>query len=117
MSLDPWAALDARRQRRQWRHWPWGWMSLGLSLAAWASVFMLAFLVLASVGMPGDGDHALRATRIPLLITLSIGALVTLGCLVASVLSLRLPQRPAAGIAALALLALLVACLLLPRLF
>ncbi|MBD7955734.1 hypothetical protein H9654_16170 [Stenotrophomonas sp. Sa5BUN4] len=117
MSLDPWAALDARRQRRQWRHWPWGWTALGLSLAAWASVFMLAFLVLASVGMPGDGDHALRATRIPLLITLSIGALVTLGCLVATVLSLRLPQRPAAGIAALALLALLVACLLLPRLF
>lgn len=117
MSLDPWAALDARRQRRQWQRWPWGWMALGLSLAAWASVFMLAFLVLASVGMPGDGDHALRATRIPLLITLSIGVLVTLGCLVASVLSLRLPQRPAAGIAALALLALLVACLLLPRLF
>ncbi len=117
MSLDPWAALDARRQRRQWRHWPWGWTALGLSLAAWASVFMLAFLVLASVGMPGDGDHALRATRIPLLITLCIGVLVTLGCLVASVLSLRLPQRPAAGIAALALLALLVACLLLPRLF
>lgn len=117
MSLDPWAALDARRQRRQWRHWPWGWTALGLSLAAWASVFMLAFLVLASVGMPGDGDHALRTTRIPLLITLSIGVLVTLGCLVASVLSLRLPQRPAAGIAALALLALLVACLLLPRLF
>ncbi|MFK3845260.1 hypothetical protein CXF96_12810 [Stenotrophomonas sp. Betaine-02u-21] len=117
MSLDPWAALAARRQRRQWRHWPWGWTALGLSLAAWASVFMLAFLVLASVGMPGDGDHALRATRIPLLITLCIGVLVTLGCLVASVLSLRLPQRPAAGIAALALLALLVACLLLPRLF
>lgn len=117
MSLDPWAALDARRQRRQWRRWPWGWTALGLSLAAWASVFMLAFLVLASVGMPGDGDHALRATRIPLLITLSIGVLVTIGCLVASVLSLRLPQRPAAGIASLALLALLVACLLLPRLF
>jgi hypothetical protein len=117
MSLDPWAALAARRQRRQWRHWPWGWTALGLSLAAWASVFMLAFLVLASVGMPGDGDHALRATRIPLLITLCIGVLLTLGCLVASVLSLRLPQRPAAGIAALALLALLVACLLLPRLF
>lgn len=117
MSLDPWAALAARRQRRHWRHWPWGWMAFGLSLAAWASVFMLAFLVLASVGMPGDGNHAMQATRIPLLLTLSIGVLVTVGCLVASVLSLRLPQRPAAGIASLALLALLVACLLLPRLF
>ncbi|WP_349986473.1 hypothetical protein ABRP17_002380 [Stenotrophomonas sp. WHRI 8082] len=116
MSQDPWAALDARRQRRHWRQWPWGWTALALSIAAWICLFALAFLVAASVGMPGDGDHAMRATRVPLFITVAFGGLVVIGCLIASVLSLRLPQRPAGGAAALALLTLLVACLALPAL-
>lgn len=33
-----------RRQRRQWRHWPWGWVVLGLSLSAWACFAVMAFL-------------------------------------------------------------------------
>lgn len=83
MSPDPWAQAAVRRQRRQWRHWPWGWVALGLSLSAWACFAVMAFLAAASFGMPGDGSHAMQATRTPMLVTLVVGALVTLGGLVA----------------------------------
>lgn len=116
MSHDPWLALESQRRRRHWRGWPWGWIALGLAVAAWACVFMLAFLVMASVGMPGDGSHAIQAVRIPLMGTLGLTVSVTLGCIVASILSLRLPHRPAGGVVALALLALLVLVLALPSL-
>ncbi|NIJ90883.1 hypothetical protein FHR49_003714 [Xanthomonas campestris] len=79
MSSDPWALAASCRQRRHWRHWPWGWMALGLSLAAWACLAVMAFLVTASIGMPGDGNHAMQATRVPMFVTLLVGALVAIG--------------------------------------
>ncbi|MCC8560418.1 hypothetical protein G8D12_10250 [Xanthomonas vesicatoria] len=108
MSSDPWALAAAHRQRRHWRHWPWGWIALGLSLAAWACLAVMAFLAAASVGMPGDGSHAMQATRIPMLATLLVGALVTLGCLVASPIAFSLRRQPGAAAMGLALLLLLL---------
>lgn len=116
MRADPWAALQQRRQRRHWRSWPWGWIALGLSVGAWACAFALMVLVLASVGMPGDGNHAMQATRLPMLGVLCVAATTVAGCLVAAGLSLRLPHRPVAGAMALGLLALLVAVMVLPSL-
>ncbi|MCW1977289.1 hypothetical protein [Xanthomonas campestris] len=110
MSLDPWAQAAVRRQRRQWRHWRWGWMALGLSLSAWTCFAVMAFLAAASFGMPGDGSHAMQATRTPMLVTLVVGALVTLGGLVAGPLALRLGRQPVAaamGLASLLFLLLL----------
>ncbi|MCS3746454.1 dipeptide/tripeptide permease [Xanthomonas arboricola] len=108
MSSDPWALAASRRQRRHWRHWPWGWMALGLSLAAWACLAVMAFLVTASIGMPGDGNHAMQATRTPMLVTLLTGALLTLGGLVASPVAFSLRRQPGAAATGLALLLLLL---------
>ncbi|MEA9565029.1 hypothetical protein [Xanthomonas sp. WHRI 8932A] len=108
MSSDPWALVAARRQRRHWRQWPWGWMALGLSLAAWACLAVMAFLVTASIGMPGDGSHAMQATRIPMFVTLLVGALVTLGGLVASSVAFSQRRQPGAAAMGLALLLLLL---------
>lgn len=61
-------------------------------------------------GMPGDGSHAMQATRTPMLVTLVVGALVTLGGLVAGPLALRLGRQPVAaamGLASLLFLLLL----------
>ncbi|MEA9556465.1 hypothetical protein VC273_11235 [Xanthomonas nasturtii] len=108
MSSDPWALAAARRQRRHWRQWPWGWMALGMSLAAWACLAVMAFLVTASIGMPGDGSHAMQATRIPMFVTLLVGALVTLGGLVASPVAFSQRRQPGAAAMGLALLLLLL---------
>ncbi|MEG2805331.1 hypothetical protein [Stenotrophomonas sp.] len=114
MSQDPWAALEARRQRRHWRAWPWGWAALLLSLGAWACTFMLTVLVMASVGMPGDGSHAMQATAPYLTVTLVLGATTLLGSVIASVLALRLHRQAGGGVAALLLNVLLLAVLLVP---
>ncbi|WP_313343839.1 hypothetical protein [Stenotrophomonas sp.] len=116
MTQDPWTALEARRQRRHWRAWPWGWAALGLGIGAWGCAFLLTLLVWASVGMPGDGNHAMRATQPYLVGTLVLSAAVVLATLVASVLSFRLRRQPAGGFLGLALLGLLAAILLLPSL-
>lgn len=116
MSQDPWAALEARRQRRHWRAWPWGWAALLLSIGAWACAFMLMVLVMASVGMPGDGSHAMQATAPYLYATLALGGATVLGGLIASVLAIRLHRQAVGGGAALALMALLLAVLLVPAL-
>ncbi|WP_115527597.1 MULTISPECIES: hypothetical protein [Xanthomonas] len=108
MSSDPWVLAAARRQRRHWRHWPWGWMALGLSLAAWACLAVMAFLVTASIGMPGDGSHAMQATRIPMFVTLLVGVLVTLGGLVASPVAFSQRRQPGAAAMGLTLLLLLL---------
>ncbi len=108
MSFDPWALAASRRQRRHWRHWPWGWMALGLSLAAWACLAVTAFLVTASIGMPGDGNHAMQATRMPMLVTFLTGALLTLGGLVAGPVAFSLRRQPGAAATGLALLLLLL---------
>ncbi|UXA52893.1 hypothetical protein M0D46_20695 [Xanthomonas prunicola] len=57
---------------------------MGLSLTARACLAVLALLFTASTGMPGDGNQAMQATRMPMLVTLLTGALMTLGGLVAS---------------------------------
>jgi F0F1-type ATP synthase membrane subunit c/vacuolar-type H+-ATPase subunit K len=116
MTMDPWAALEARRQRRHWRAWPWGWAALVLGVAAWGCAFMLTILVMASVGMPGDGSHAMQATQPYLLFTLALSAAVVLAALVSIVLSFRLRRQRAGGGVGLALLALLAAVLLVPAL-
>lgn len=116
MSQDPWAALEARRQRRHWRGWPWGWAALLLSFAAWACTFMLMVLVMTSVGMPGDGSHALQATAPYLYLTLALGVGTLLGSVLSSVLALRLRRQPAGGVSALLLDGLLLAVLLVPAL-
>ncbi|MGV7194392.1 hypothetical protein [Xanthomonas cannabis] len=108
MSSDPWALAASCRQRRHWRHWPWGWMALGLSLAAWACLAVMAFLVTASIGMPGDGNHAMQATRVPMFVTLWAGALVALGGFVASPVAFSLRRQPGAAAMGLALLLLLL---------
>ncbi|WP_324250437.1 hypothetical protein [Xanthomonas vesicatoria] len=79
-----------------------------MSLAAWACLAVMAFLAAASVGMPGDGSHAMQATRIPMLVTLLVGALVTLGCLVASPVAFSLRRQPGAAAMGLGLLLLLL---------
>ena len=114
MSQDPWAALEARRQRRNWRRWPWGWAALGFSIAAWGCLFLLTIVAMGSVGMPGDGDHAMRAAAPYLYFTLALSAAVLLGCLGSSVLAIVLRRQRAGGWAALALLAVLAAVILLP---
>ena len=116
MSQDPWAALEARRQRRHWRQWPWGWAALLLSFGAWVCTFMLTVLVMASVGMPGDGSHAMQATAPYLYITLALGGTALLGSVIASVLALRLRRQAGGGVSALVLDALLLAVLLAPAL-
>lgn len=117
MSQDPWAALDARRQRRHWRAWPWGWAALLLAVGAWACAFMLMVLVLASVGMPGDGSRAMQSTAPYLNLALAMGVGTVLGSVACSVLALRLQRQAGGGIGALVLLGLLLAVLLAPALF
>ncbi|KQR18659.1 hypothetical protein ASF90_00290 [Xanthomonas sp. Leaf148] len=68
----------------------------------------MAFLVTASIGMPGDGSHAMQATRIPMFVTLLVGALVTLGGLVASPVAFSQRRQPGAAAMGLALLLLLL---------
>ncbi|PPU64740.1 hypothetical protein XcodCFBP4690_07760 [Xanthomonas codiaei] len=111
-------ALATHRQRRRWRKWPWGWMALGLSLAAWACLAVMVLLVTASIGMPGDGNQAMQATRIPMLVTLLAGALATVGGLVASPVAFSLRRQPGAAAmgVALLLLLLLLFCVSLPGL-
>lgn len=108
MSSDPWALAASRRQLWHWRHLPWGWMALGLSLAAWACLAVMAFLVTASIGMPGDGNHAMQATRVPMFVTLLVGALVAIGGCVASPVAFSLRRQPGAAAMGLALLLLLL---------
>ncbi|WP_238319552.1 hypothetical protein [Xanthomonas maliensis] len=65
----------------------------------------------ASIGMPGDGSHALQATRVPMLLALPAAALATLGALVASPLAFGLQRQPGAAAIGLALLLVpLVVC-------
>ncbi|APP85188.1 hypothetical protein ABQZ99_008745 [Xanthomonas hortorum pv. vitians] len=108
MSSDPWAQAALHQQRRHWRGWPWGWIALGLSVGAWACMAVMAFLVTASIGMPGDGSHAMQTTRIPMLVTLVVAALVTLGGLIAGPMALWLRRQPAAAVVGLALLLVFV---------
>ena len=108
MRSDPWALAASRRQRRHWRQWPWGWMALALAIGVWACLAVMAFLVAASIGMPGDGSHAMQATRIPMLVTLVVGALLTVACLIASPAAFWLRRQPAAAAIALALLLVLL---------
>jgi hypothetical protein len=83
-------------------------MALGLSLTAWACLAVLALLFTASIGMPGDGNQAMQATRMPMLVTLLTGALLTLGGLVASPVAFSLRRQSGAAAIALALLLLLL---------
>ena len=77
---------------------------------------MLTVLVLAAVGSPGDGRHAIQAVATPINLTLALGTTCALGTVVASVLALRLRRQPAGGGGALGLLGLLLLVLLLPSL-
>ncbi|MBB4596976.1 hypothetical protein FHR62_001621 [Xanthomonas arboricola] len=108
MSSDAWALAASQRQRRQWRHWPWGWIALVASIAAWACMAAMVFLVAASIGMPGDGDHAMQATRVPMLVTLLLAAVAITSCLIAGSLALRLARQSGAAIFALVLLSVLL---------
>lgn len=114
MSPDPQAAQNVRRR---WRAWPWGWAALLLSIGAWACTFMLVVLVMTSMGMPGDGSHALQGSAPYLYFTLALGVGLLLGGVVASVLAMRLRRQPAGGVCALVLMALLLVALLVPALF
>ncbi len=117
MSRDAGAALAMPRPRQCWRAWPWGWAALLLSFGAWACTFMLVVLVMASVGSPGDGSHAIQAAAPYLYLTLALGAAALLGSVASSVLALRLRRQAGGGISALLLDALLLLVLLIPALF
>lgn len=114
MSRDPQAAQNVRRH---WRVWPWGWAALLMSIGAWACTFMLVVLVMTSMGMPGDGSHALQRSAPYLYFTLALGVGLLLGGVVASILAVRLRRQPAGGVCALVLMALLLVALLVPALF
>ncbi len=81
MSSDQRAVAAAHRQGRRWRHGPWGWWALATSIAAWACMVGVVFLFAASIGMPGDGDHAMQATRLPMRITLTMATIAAVGSL------------------------------------
>lgn len=65
---------------------------------------VMAVLFTASVGMPGDGDHAMQATRLPMRITLLMAMLAAVGSLATGSAALRFGRQPGAAIAALILL-------------
>ena len=75
---------------------------------------MLVIVVMGSMGMPGDGDHAMRAAAPYLYATLALSALVLLGCLVSSALAIALRRQRAGGVVAVALLGVLALVILLP---
>ncbi|KGU57691.1 membrane protein [Xanthomonas phaseoli pv. phaseoli] len=67
----------------------------------------MAVLLTASIGMPGDGDHAMQATRLPMRITLVMAMMVMMaavGSLATGSAALRLGRQPGVAIAALTLL-------------
>lgn len=68
---------------------------------------VMAVLLTASIGMPGDGDHAMQATRLPMRITLVMAMMVMMaavGSLATGSAALRLGRQPGVAIAALTLL-------------
>ncbi|OOW88410.1 hypothetical protein Xvtw_00965 [Xanthomonas campestris pv. vitiswoodrowii] len=70
----------------------------------------MAVLLTASIGMPGDGDHAMQATRLPMRITLvmammaMMAMMAAIGSLATGSAALRLGRQPGMAIAALTLL-------------
>ncbi|KHS06840.1 MULTISPECIES: hypothetical protein [Xanthomonas] len=67
----------------------------------------MAVLLTASIGMPGDGDHAMQATRLPMRITLvmaMMAMMAAVGSLATGSAALRLGRQPGVAIAALTLL-------------
>ncbi|CCG35117.1 putative membrane protein [Xanthomonas citri pv. mangiferaeindicae LMG 941] len=65
---------------------------------------VMAVLLTASIGMPGDGDHAMQATRLPMRITLAVAMMAAVGSLATGSAALRLARQPGVAIAALTLL-------------
>ncbi len=68
---------------------------------------VMAVLLTASIGMPGDGDHAMQATRLPMRITLvmaMMAMMAAVGSLATGSAALRLGRQPGVAIAALTLL-------------
>ncbi|AAM36585.1 hypothetical protein J155_01862 [Xanthomonas citri pv. citri] len=65
---------------------------------------VMAVLLTASIGMPGDGDHAMQATRLPMRITLAVAMMAAVGSLATGSAALRLGRQPGVAIAALTLL-------------
>lgn len=68
----------------------------------------MAVLFTASIGMPGDGDHAMQATRLPMRITLIMATMAVVSSLATGSAALRLSRQPGAAIAALILLLVLL---------
>ncbi|MFA1261746.1 hypothetical protein ACDI97_10035 [Xanthomonas axonopodis pv. fascicularis] len=67
----------------------------------------MAVLLTASIGMPGDGDHAMQATRLPMRITLvmaMMAMMAAVGSLATGSAALRLGRQPGMAIVALTLL-------------
>ncbi|KGE52609.1 hypothetical protein WCN79_14080 [Xanthomonas axonopodis pv. vasculorum] len=58
--------------------------------------------------MPGDGDHAMQVTRLPMRITLTMATIAAVGSLATGSAALRLGRQPGEAIAALILLLLLL---------
>lgn len=68
---------------------------------------VMAVLLTASIGMPGDGDHAMQATRLPMRITLvmaMMAMMAAVGSLATGSAALRLGRQPGMAIVALTLL-------------
>ncbi|AEQ96902.1 hypothetical protein XOC_2795 [Xanthomonas oryzae pv. oryzicola BLS256] len=98
----------SHRQGRQWQRWPWGWLALAASIAAWLCMAVMVVLFTASIGMPGDGNQAMQATWVPMLITWMVAAISATGGLIAGPVALRLARQPGAAVLALVLLLLLL---------
>lgn len=110
MSQDPWRALDARRQRRAWRQWPWGLIALGLALLSLSGVFFIFMLMGAAMRPPGDGAGI---NLKPYVLVLALAELGTISAgVIAAILAWRFNRGKGLAAVAIVLLSLWVGTLL-----
>lgn len=86
----------------------WGLAALLLALLAWLALAGTVLSFLASIGVPGDGDNAIRAMRPWILTSLGVLAVSAPGGLLAAVQGWRLRRGRVCAVIAAALLALLL---------
>lgn len=94
------------------RGWPWGVLSLLLSLLAWAALAGAVLAFAASFGSPGDGNHGMHAMQFWIVGALVVLLLSFVGSIAAMVLAWRRQRGPVYAAIAGALLVTLLSLLL-----